>query len=282
VTVKSYAAPYVSSDAGALAGAVVLRPSAAVDRLAPRSGEPSPIADRAVEQHGILVRTLRDRGVTVHELAPQSETATESLIADCAVLLPQGAVIARPSHVERRADVQRLEQHLAELGIPVLGRIQAPGLLDATDVALAPGVLFLGAARTGGGFAPRSNELGRKQLQAIAEQQNLRTVELSIAPDVPRLRAVFSVVAPDVVVAAPEKVDLTPVSGAQIVAVPRGEELAAGVLAVGERRVVANLRFRESIRMLRAAKIVVDAIDLWEFGKAGYGPYSLVLPVKRG
>jgi hypothetical protein len=49
VTVKSYAAPYVSTDAGALAGAIVLRPCAAVDRLPPIKGEPSPIADRALE-----------------------------------------------------------------------------------------------------------------------------------------------------------------------------------------------------------------------------------------
>jgi N-dimethylarginine dimethylaminohydrolase len=68
----------------------------------------------------------------------------------------------------------------------------------------------------------------------------------------------------------------------KIVEVPRGEELAAGVVALGERRVIANLRFRESVKLLRKAKIAVEAIDLWEFGKAGFGPFSLVLAVKRG
>jgi hypothetical protein len=67
-----------------------------------------------------------------------------------------------------------------------------------------------------------------------------------------------------------------------VVALPRGEEYAAGVLPIGERRVIANLRFRESIAIMRKAKITVDAIDLWEFGKAGYGPFALVLAVKRG
>ena len=282
VTVKTYAAPYVSSDAGALAGAVVLRPSAAVDRLPPVKGEPSPIADRALEQHAILVRTLRDRGVTVHEMVPVSESATETLVADCAIVLPHGAVIARPSQIERRAEVGAVEKQLAELGIPIVGRIEAPGLLDATDVAVAPGRLFIGVPRAGAGLRRRSNELGRRQLEAIATSQGFTVVELPVANDVPRLRDVFSLVASDTVVAAPDRVDLVAATDLRVIEVPRGEELAAGVLVIRDRLVVANLRFRKSIAILRKAKIAVEAIDLWEFGKAGYGPFSLTLAVKRG
>jgi N-dimethylarginine dimethylaminohydrolase len=282
VIVKSYAAPYVSSDAGALAGAVVLRPSTAVDRLPPNAGEPSPIADRAEEQHVVLVRTLRDHGVAIHALEPRAESPTESLVADCAIMLPGGAVLTRPSQVERRGEVVALEQLLGELGIPVLGRIEAPGLLDGTDVALAPGRAFVAVPRPGGDFRPRSNVLGREQFEALAAQQGFRTIELPVANDVRRLREVFSVVGAETVVAAPEKVDLVPATGMKIVEVPRGEELAAGVFALGERRIIANLRFRESVKLLRKAKIAVEAIDLWEFGKAGFGPFSLVLAVKRG
>ncbi len=145
-----------------------------------------------------------------------------------------------------------------------------------------PASLYVGVARSGLGLRPRSNELGRKQLESIAAEQGFRTVELALASDVLRLRNVFSVVAPDLIVAAPDKVELSGVGGATVVAVPRGEEYAAGILALGARRAIANLRYRESVRMMRAAKILVEAIDLWEFGKAGYGPFSLVLAVKRG
>jgi dimethylargininase len=282
VIVKTYAAPFCSSDAGALVGAVVLRPSTAVDRLPPLQAEPSPIAERAKEQHAILVRTLRDRGVQVTEIEPRTESPTESLLADCAVLLRDGAVIARPSQLERRGEVAAVEKHLAELGIPIVGRIEAPGLLDGSDVVVASDRVFLGVSRPGGGLRPRSNELGRKQLELIAAQQGYGSVELAIGSDVPRLRSVFNLVAADTAIAAPEKVDLVAASGLQIIEVPRGEEFAAGVVAFGERRVIANLRFRESIALLRKAKITVESIDLWEFGKAGYGPFSLVLAVKRG
>jgi dimethylargininase len=280
--VNSYAPPYVTTDAGALAGALVLRPSAAVDRLPPIKGEPSPISDRAQEQHAILVRTLRDRGVTVHEIKPHSESPTESLVADCVIVVPNGAVIARPSQIERRAEVAEVEKHLAELGMPIVGRIEAPGLLDGTDVALAPGRAYVGVPQPGAGLRRRSNELGRKQLEAILTQQDFSVVELAVANDVPRLRDVFSIVGYDTAIAAPDRVDLVAASGLRIIEVPRGEELAAGVLALGERLVIANLRFRESIAIMRKAKIAVEAIDLWEFGKAGFGPFALALPFKRG
>jgi dimethylargininase len=282
VTVKSYTTPYVSSDAGVLTAALVLRPSAAVDRLAPIKGEPSPIADRAREQHAIFVGTLRDHGVHVHEMEPVSESPTETLVADCAIVLPQGAIIARPSQLERRSEVVAVERHLSELGVPIVGRIEAPGLLDATDVAVGLETVFVGVPRAGTGLRRRSNELGRKQLEAIVSQRGYRVVELAIANDVPRLRDVFSIVGTELAIAAPERVDLVAASGLRIVEVPRGEELAAGVLALGERRVIANLRFRESIALMRKARIAVEAIDLWEFGKAGFGPFSLALAVKRG
>jgi dimethylargininase len=278
---KSSEPPFVRSDAGALAGAVVCAPSSSVAALPPIKGEPSPIADRALEQHKILVRTLRDRGVDVTVLEPTTETPTEALIADCAIVLPQGAILARPSEVERRGEVLAVERALIAAGIPIAGRIEAPGLLDATDVALAGDRIFIGVPRPGAGLRRRSNALGREQLAAFAAAADMRAVELAIASDVPRLRNVFNVVAADAVVAAPELVDLVPVRDLRVIEVPRGEEFAAGVIAFGERRVIANLRFRYSIGLLRAAKIDVEAIDLWEFGKAGIGPFSLVLATKR-
>jgi dimethylargininase len=278
---KSYDRPYVRSDAGALAGAVVCTPTVAVDRLPPLQAEPWPIASRAIEQHAVLVRTLRDRGVTVSVVESTLGTPTEPLIGDTAVILEAGAVLARPSALERRGETAAVERMLGELGIPVIGRIEAPGLLDAGDVAVAGARVFVGVPQTGAGLRAHSNESGRRQLAAIVEGQGGTTVELATAPDVGRLRAVFSLIGAETILAAPERVDLVPVRDMKIVEVPRGEERAAGVLAFGERRVIANLRFRESIKLLRKAKIDVEAIDLWEFGKAGFGPFALALAVKR-
>jgi dimethylargininase len=281
VTPKLFEAPFVSHDAGVLAGAVVLRPSTSVDRLVPIQGEPSPIAERAVEQHGILVRTLRDRGVAVTVLEPALGTPAESLVGDLAIVLAQGAILVRPAPVERRAEIAAVEAALAQLGVPILGRIAAPGLLDAADVTVAGETLYVGVPRAGAGLRARSNRLGRSQLSALVAAQGLRIVELALAPSVLRLRNVVSFVARDTAVVAPGQVDVAGLTGVQLIELPLGEEYAAGILALGERRVIANLRFRESLAQLRKAKIGVEAIDLWEFGKAGAGPFSLVLATKR-
>ncbi len=270
-----------ADDAGILVAAIVMRPSTAVDRLVPVHGEPSPIGERAIEQHAILVRTLRDRGVAVTELEPVLASSAEALIADGAIILPQGAVIARPGSVERRAEVPAIEAALSRSGIPIAGRITAPGLLDAMDVTRSGETLYVGVSRPGGGLRARSNALGRGQLAEFARTQNLRVVELALAPAVLRLRNVLSFVAGDTAIVAAELIDTGPLVGVQLIAVPRGEEYAAGLLALGNRRVIANLRFRESLKLLRQAKISVEAIDLWEYGKAGAGPFSLVLATKR-
>jgi N-dimethylarginine dimethylaminohydrolase len=81
---------------------------------------------------------------------------------------------------------------------------------------------------------------------------------------------------------APGLVDPSAFSGLATIEVPRGEDFGAGVLALGNRRVIANVRFRETIPLLRKAKFAVDAIDLWEFGKIGVTPASLALAIKRG
>jgi dimethylargininase len=282
VTTKTLDAPFVTNDAGSLAGALVLRPAASIERLDPLKGEPSPIGQRAIDQHAILVGRLRDKGVAVTELAPVHETPGESLIADCAIILPKGAIITRPSSVDRRNETQAVENALLALGIPVLGRIEAPGLLDATDVAFGEDTLYIGVPKLGSGIRARSNELGRRGLEAIASAQGLKTVELSLAADVLRLRNVFNFIARDTVVVASERVDIVPLSGLKTVEVPRGEEFAAGILALGERRILANLRYRESVAIFRKAKLTVESIDLWEFGKVGAGPFSLVLATKRG
>ncbi len=281
VTTKTYDAPYLRTDAGTLTGALVVRPSASVALLPPIHGESSPIAERALEAHAILVRTMRDRGTQVVELDPSSEAPGEAFIADCAVIVPNGAILMRPSKPERRAEVAAVETALGALGIPIVGRIESPGLLDGTDVAIGEGIAYVGVIRTGSVFGSRSNELGRKQFESLCATAGYRTIELALTHDVARLRNVFSIVGGSIALAAPDHVDVVPAGNLRIVPVPRGEQFAAGVLAVGERRVLANLRFREAMKAMKAAKIAVEAIDLWEFGKAGAGPFSLVLPFKR-
>jgi dimethylargininase len=280
---SAFDAPYVTHDAGALAAAIVARPVAAIELLPPLASEPSPIFDRALEQHGIFVGRMRAAGVAVTVLETAAATASGAFVADAAVLVPKGAILMRPSALARRSEVVDIEAALRQLGVPIVGAIGAPGLLDGADVAIAGEIAYVGVAPSTGRLgAPRSNAFGRAQFEEYARAAGLRVVEVPIANDVLRLRSVFSLVAKDVAVVAPDKVDVSVFGDMTLVNVPKGEQYAAGVLTLAPRRVLGNIRFRESIGFMKKAKIAVESIDVWEFGKAGYGPNMLVLPVKRG
>ena len=277
-----FEAPYATTAFARLRDALVVPPAAALDRIRPIYGEPSPIIERAREQHAVMVKTLESLGVRVHSLAVEDGMGYATFIADCALIAERGAIMLRPTQIERRPEVALVEARLRSMGIPIIGRIEAPAMLDGADVVATRGVAYLGvpkAARNGA----RSNTLGRAQFEQHAAGAGLRTVEVAIAPEVVRLSNVLSFVDEDLAVAATDYVDAAPLAGkVRIVEIPRGDQYGAGVIVVAPRRVLANLRFRVALPLMRKAKVDVTAIDLWEFGKIGRTPASLILPLKRG
>ncbi len=279
--------PFVRDESAALRGALVIWTSRAIELQAPLNGEPSAIAERAREQQAVLLSRLAAHGVQtiVHE--PAEDAPLGALAADAAVIFPTGAFIMRPSDPARRKEMPALESALAHAGITILGRIEAPGLLDGGDVLTAGGKLYFGIAgrrdsEVGIATGLHGNALGREQLAVYARSIGMPVVEVAMSAQARRLRSVASLVETETLLYAPAFVDGAAFAGLRTIEVPSGEDYGAGILALGGRRAIANLRFRETIPLLRRAKITVDAIDLWEFGKVGATPSSLVLALKRG
>lgn len=280
-TESTYSAPFIKSDVRKLAGVLMIAPTVSVDRLVPIYGESSPIAERALEQYAVFRNRLASHGAKTHVLEPEIDIPSAALVSDCAVVVGSGAILMRPSSPEQRRYVPIVERALGRLGIPIVGRVESPGLLDGNDVVLGPHVAYVGVPHGPSLLQQRSNQLGRKQFETIVQGHGFRAVELSLAADVGRLRNVFSFADADCALAAPDKVDLVAVKDTQILEIPRGEEYACGVLTLGPRSVIANLRYRTALLTMKKAKISVEAIDLWEFGKAGIGPFALAIPLKR-
>ena len=284
---SSFEAPFVRSDAAPLRGVAVVPPTADLAAVAPVHGESHAIAERAVEQFGIFVARLRAHGVDVVTLSAVPGAPLATLCADLAVVFADGAFLMRPSDLRRRAEVPALEAALQAAHVPVVGRIEAPGLLDGGDVILTNDTLYCAVstarrAELGIPTFVHGNALGRGQLAAYARATNLAVVDVAVAAGVLRLRSVASLVDDRTLLVAPGVVDVAAFAGLETIVAPRGEDAGAGVLALGKRRVLANLRFRETIPLLRRAKFAVDAIDLWEFGKIGATPSSMALALRRG
>jgi dimethylargininase len=264
----------------------VVPPSAGIAAIRPVHGESHAIAERAIEQHRIFTGRLFAYGVKTVEAEPDAGAPFGPMCADGAVVFADGAFIMRPSDLRRRAEIAALEAALGRAQIPIVGRIEAPGLLDGGDALLSGDTLFLGvmtkrAAETGIPSTVHGNALGRDQLASYARSKGLHVVEVAMADEALRLKSVASFVAADTLLFAPGLLDAAAFGNVKKIEAPRGEDFGAGVLALGNRRVLANLRFRETTPLLRKAKFTVESIDLWEFGKIGATPSMMALALKR-
>jgi len=263
------------SPAAALRRALVVMPSRAIENARPLQGEPNAVHTRAVAELAVLAKTLRFFGCDVIELQNSSDDPLASAVADVAVVFESGAAIMRPSSPARRAEAAWIEAEFEKRDIPIAAHLSAPGLLDGSDVVLAGKTAFIGAGR-------RSNALGREGFARIAQAHGFTTVEVPLTPGVPSLRAVCGVLSDTELVIAAERVDPAFFSGFDTVLVRRGDEFGAGVLNIGYRHVIADVRFPSVIDALRDAGTRVDAIDLYDFGRVGLTPSMLAVDIKRG
>jgi len=267
--------PRLIGDAtGALRRAALVRPSVAIERARPLPSEPSAIYARALDQHDMLRTMLRSFGVELIEIAGSSLDPLESAVAQSALCLEDGAVIMRPSSMERRAAVERTRSAFARAEIPIAGHIAAPGFLNGDDVLLIGATAYVGVGAL-------SNELGRKGVGAILRAHEYRVVDVDIAPASLSLRSVVAPLSSDLVAFADGAVDATAFAGLTRIALPLGEERAAGLLLLDDRRVLVDLRYRESLRILSRAGVSIEAFDCYEFSKVGMTPASLVLTIAR-
>jgi dimethylargininase len=264
----------VATATGRLRCAVLVRPNAGIERAGARIGEPGAIYARAFEQHEVLRSTLAYFGVETIVLGSHANDPYEVGAGDAAVVFEDGAVMMRPTPLSRRAEADRMQAEFAQLDVPLAGHIASPGLLDGNDVILAGETAFVGVGS-------RGNAFGREGFAKLAGARGYRVVEVRLAPNVLSLRCVAGAVAKDTIVIGGDKADIAAFAGFRTIVLERGEELAAGVLCLGERHVLADIRYRTALAQMRRAGITVESIDLYEFTKLGVAPSMLALALKR-
>lgn len=264
----------VGTPTGKLRAAILMKPTATLERATPLPGEPGAVYARALEQHEILRKTLSYFGVDAIVLEARGDDPYETAVGDAAVVFEDGAMIMRPSAMSRRAEADRIETEFAEIDVPIAGHIAPPGLIDGGDVLLVGSTAFVGVGT-------RGNAIGRAGFAAVAAAHGYDVVEVALAPDAGSLRNVAAAVARDTVVLAPDKVDARAFERFKIIALERGEERAAGVICLGEHHAIADVRYRTALARMRKAGVVVEGIDLYDFEKVGITPSLLVLALRR-
>jgi N-dimethylarginine dimethylaminohydrolase len=247
-----------------------------------------PDLERAIAESDAFVEILRAAGTAV-ELLPRSEGATlDSIyVRDASVVSPRGVILCTMGKVRRLAEPAAQEHAFRSLGIPIAGRITAPGSLEGGDL------IWLDSRTAAVGRGYRTNAEGIRQLVGLLGD-GIEVVEVPLPhwrgeADVLHLMSLVSPVRPDLaVVHSP----LLPVPfrqwlaarGIRFVEVPDGEfeTMGTNVLALEPGRCVMLRGNPVTRARLEHAGVEVIEYDGNEISvKGAGGPTCLTRPLDR-
>ncbi|MCA9863995.1 MAG: arginine deiminase [Thermomicrobiales bacterium] len=130
---------------------------------------------RTAAEHAALRALLADAGVEVIAAGPDPDGLLDAMFAfDSSIMSDAGAIILRSGKDLRLPEADVAAQTYAELGIPIAGRITAPGTVDGGDTLwLDPHTLAVGRSY-------RTNDEGIAQLRAILEPQGVQVLTVDL------------------------------------------------------------------------------------------------------
>ncbi len=242
-----------------------------------------PLAQR---EHDAFVDLLTRLGVRVHHLNAEPMSPDLVYTFDPLLVTDAGAIPLRPGKPGRRGEPALLEAWTTARGIPVAGRIEAPGTVEGGDTFwLRPDIFCIGRSL-------RTNDAGARQLAAIVGG-DVRIFDLPYwrgADELVHLLSVISPVTHDLAVVYPPLLpaglwELLGELGIRTIAVPDAEypTLGCNVLAVRPGVVVMADGNPTTQRALEAAGCEVHTYPASEIGINGSGgPTCMARPILRG
>ncbi|MGH2617778.1 MAG: dimethylarginine dimethylaminohydrolase family protein, partial [Thermomicrobiales bacterium] len=130
---------------------------------------------RAEREHEAFRALLADVGADVVVAGPDEAGLLDAIFAyDPSLITDAGAVLLRPGKDLRLPEVALAERAYAELGIPIAGRIEAPGTVEGGDT------LWLDERTLAVGRGYRTNDEGIRQLRAILELSGIRMLTVDL------------------------------------------------------------------------------------------------------
>jgi len=236
-------------------------------------------------EHEGLCMLLEEAGVEV-VLAPPAEGGNldDVYVFDPALVTEQGVILLRPGKECRRGEPAALERDLAEAGIPVIGRLEAPAEAEGGDLIRLDERTLLA------GYTYRTNETGVEALRgAVPDLRSFDVPHLHGPGEILHLLSLLSPLDRDLAVAylplLPARlVELLEERGVRLVEVPDAEfeTMGPNVLALGPRRALTHEGNAETRRRMEAAGVDVVTYRGEELSKGDGGATCLTLPLLRG
>ncbi len=240
-------------------------------------------------QHENLCRELRNAGAEIVELPAANQLSMDAAYAhDASLATDFGLIAMRPGKANREVEGAHHARFAAELGIPVLASIAAPGTTEAGDI------LWLDSKTLLVGHGYRTNAAGIQQLRTILGPKGVDVISAPLPygagpSECLHLMSLISLLDEktalvDLAWLAVETVELFKARGYRWIEIDSSERetLACNVLALGENRVLAIEENHKTNERLRRAGFDVRIFPGSEVCINGSGgPTCLTRPLLR-
>ena len=253
-------------------GAIVRIPGRSYADGLTTAGEGRPDFRLAGTQHAHYRQALRDCGLELTVLPADEACPDGTFVEDTAVIAGGAAIITRPGAPSRRGEVAAVTAALQAL-LPVLGAIEAPGMLDGGDVCQADEHFFIG-------LSARTNEAGAAQLVALLARQGYiaSTVDIRAQRALLHLKSGISYLGERRFLVQSDVPRTAAMAGYEFIEVAAGESYAANCVRVNDTVLVAEGYPRIAAR-LDELGYAVRRIETSEFRKMDGGLSCLSLRI---
>jgi N-dimethylarginine dimethylaminohydrolase len=240
----------------------------------------------AKQEHAAFSELLASLGTTVHQLDTEIDSPDLLYAFDPLLITDRGAVPLRPGKRNRQIEPAAIEAWTLAHGIPTIGRIEAPGTIEAGDTFwLRPDLFCIGRTL-------RTNDAGARQLADLVGG-DVRIFDVPYYKgnaDLIHLMSVIHPIADDIAVV---RLPLLPVGLWQLlmdmdyrlIEVPDEEfdTLGGNVLVVRPGVVIAAAGNPKVAAAMAAHGIEVHTYPASEIGVNGSGgPTCMTRPILRG
>lgn len=276
----------VNSMVGRLARVAVRPPSPRGDYAVAHWAQPLDL-ELLARQHADFVALLERLGCSVEVLPPEEDMPDAIFTYDPAFVVPGGVIELRGAKAVRMGEPPLLTSQLADLGVPVVGRLTAPATADGGDM------FWLDPATLAVGRTYRTNQAAVDQLTAMLGPQGIAVERFDMPHDhgpeyCLHLMSVVSPVREDLAVvyerlAPVALLQALAVRGIATISVPEEDyaSLGCNILAVAPGVVVIAEGNDATARALRDHGVEVHTYAASEINKGEGGPTCLTRPLLR-
>jgi dimethylargininase len=217
--------------------------------------------EKATQEHCAYEQCLKELGVQVVSLRPESTLPDAAFVEDIAVVVDEIAVVARMGAAKRQTEINSLIALLSYYR--PLDYITAPATLEGGDVIRIGRTLYVGVST-------RTNYQGVEQLQKILYPYDYQVIPVPVSGCL-HLTTGCSYIGQGVILANGRWVDSSQLRGVEVIDVcSTAEPWAANTMAI-DGVILVSSSFPKTMELLASRGHRVRAVEIAELEKAEAG-----------